>query len=316
MSGISIQQIEIFLTLANARSISAAARTLYISQPAVSASLRAMETELGIKLMSRDNRGSMLTAAGQRIYAELDPVYKRFKLAADRILTMSSDLGSNALTLGSFHDPEVIRFMLTASDRYEVQHPDRRVTAEYYNHHELRDKLLCEELDMVFTFSFEIMGRPDMECRRLHALNQYFIIPSSYYQPLSKEGYGYLYDKPLILEASSGRETMLSICRAHGFEPKRIKYVNSLILLAQMIADGHGFSIGGRFLPNGSMLAPKVHFAPMSVLDCNEYVHIVAAWRRDDENPALHDLLDVVESADFLNDAVANQRKPPGSKWY
>jgi DNA-binding transcriptional LysR family regulator len=306
-----MQQIEVFLAVANSRSISAAARELFISQPAVSSTIASMEREWGVTLLTRSNRGAELTVEGRRLYAELDPVYKRFALSADRILRKA---GTGALNLGSFHDPDAIRFMLAAAEKHREAYPDLRVTTEYFNHNELRGKLLCEELDAVFTFSFEVIGDPDLDCLRLCALEQFFIVPAAY-GDIGDAGFRLLRNMPLILEVSSGRETALNICAAHGFEPARIKYVNSYLLPAQMVADGEGFFVGGRNLPNLGAFASRVAFVPVAARDCNEYVHLVAAWRRRDDRPEVKRLISILEMPGLAGAAVSI-REAPGSKWY
>ena len=63
------QGAKIFLSIVEHQSISAAARALYITQPAVSAQLKTLEDELGVQLFHRDNPLS-LTEAGRRQWEE------------------------------------------------------------------------------------------------------------------------------------------------------------------------------------------------------------------------------------------------------
>lgn len=63
-------QMATFVRVVDAGSLSAAARALRLSLPAVSRQLRALEAELGARLLMRSNRGLQLTDAGQRFYAE------------------------------------------------------------------------------------------------------------------------------------------------------------------------------------------------------------------------------------------------------
>ncbi len=63
-------QMATFVRVVDAGSLSAAARALGLSLPAVSRQLRALEADLGVTLMLRSNRGLQLTDGGQRFYAE------------------------------------------------------------------------------------------------------------------------------------------------------------------------------------------------------------------------------------------------------
>lgn len=74
---LNLNHLRIFRSVVDAGSITAAARTLRISQPAVSRQLAEFEAALGVRLVDRLARGIRLTAAGellseraQRIFAE------------------------------------------------------------------------------------------------------------------------------------------------------------------------------------------------------------------------------------------------------
>ncbi|MGY9036619.1 MAG: LysR family transcriptional regulator [Rhodobacterales bacterium] len=66
-----------FLTIAEAGSISAAARRLGQTQPTLSRRLSHLEAEMGVKLMSRTPTGLSLTPAGEQMLATLEKVRDR-----------------------------------------------------------------------------------------------------------------------------------------------------------------------------------------------------------------------------------------------
>ena len=59
-----IRQLKYFIAIAEAGSLSLAARQLHIAQPSLSQHLANMERELGVRLLARSPRGSTLTAEG------------------------------------------------------------------------------------------------------------------------------------------------------------------------------------------------------------------------------------------------------------
>ena len=65
-----LRQLEHFVTVADERHFTRAAELLQISQSGLSASIRALETELGISLFVRSTRRVELTAAGQALLAD------------------------------------------------------------------------------------------------------------------------------------------------------------------------------------------------------------------------------------------------------
>jgi DNA-binding transcriptional LysR family regulator len=69
----TLRQLEIFLCIAELRSFTEAGRTLNVSQPALSRTIRQTEVAVGKRLFDRDTRNVELTPAGR----ELIPIAKR-----------------------------------------------------------------------------------------------------------------------------------------------------------------------------------------------------------------------------------------------
>ncbi|WP_202901423.1 LysR family transcriptional regulator [Nitratireductor aquibiodomus] len=61
-----IQQLRTFVAVAREGSITRASERIHLSQPAVSAHIKAMEETLGLSLFERTPRGMILTGDGER----------------------------------------------------------------------------------------------------------------------------------------------------------------------------------------------------------------------------------------------------------
>lgn len=68
----NITQLKYVLEIAGSSSMREAAAKLYVSQPALSVSIRELEEELGILIFERTNKGISLTEAGREflVYAK------------------------------------------------------------------------------------------------------------------------------------------------------------------------------------------------------------------------------------------------------
>ena len=63
-----LKQIKYFQTVVRCNSFSEAAEECYISQSAISQQVQALERELGVELLKRENRRFSLTPAGEHFY--------------------------------------------------------------------------------------------------------------------------------------------------------------------------------------------------------------------------------------------------------
>lgn len=71
----NLHALEIFRAVAHLKSVSRAAESLMISQPAVSKQLRQLEQSLGRKLLERSSRGVTLTDAGEVLVDYADRIF-------------------------------------------------------------------------------------------------------------------------------------------------------------------------------------------------------------------------------------------------
>lgn len=93
--------LEVFLAVAHTGSLNAAAKQVGVSQQAVSARLASMESQTGIRLITRTPHGSALTEAGATVAAW-----------ADRLLTVAAEVDAGLSTLR--HD-RTTRLRISAS---------------------------------------------------------------------------------------------------------------------------------------------------------------------------------------------------------
>ncbi len=96
----NLSSYRIFYVVANKQNISKAAKELYISQPAISKSIRKLEESLGVQLFERSSRGVTLTPEGELLYAHVKSAFETLTLGEDR-LRRSVALGIGNLTIGA-----------------------------------------------------------------------------------------------------------------------------------------------------------------------------------------------------------------------
>ena len=79
----TLSQIQCFLLVVDKMSITEAAKTLYVTQPAVSHRIKKLEQELGAELFERTDSGIILTEAGRRYAAVFSDFVEALKRVAE-----------------------------------------------------------------------------------------------------------------------------------------------------------------------------------------------------------------------------------------
>jgi len=98
---INFELYKIFYTVAKLESFSAAANELYVSQSAVSQSIKSLETQIGSPLFIRGAKRARLTALGEMLYKYIEQSYSLIKTAENKIMEMQHlELGEIKLGVG------------------------------------------------------------------------------------------------------------------------------------------------------------------------------------------------------------------------
>lgn len=123
---LSVKQLREFVAVAEAGSITRAAQTLYVAQPALSLAIRRLESQLGVTLFERMPRGVELTPEGaellepaRRAVRDVDAVLRRAHELRDRA-PEHLDIGFMAHGAADL-TPEILR-------AFRGVHPGVRVT--------------------------------------------------------------------------------------------------------------------------------------------------------------------------------------------
>ena len=135
----NLKQMEYFITIVNEGSISAAAKSLHISQPPLSTQMKLLEEELGVTLFQRGSRSIILTEAGKLFYDRAQGILDMTGAARQELEQMGRGL-HGALRLGmiSSVETEAIINRITA---FRTQHPGVNFCIYEVNTYQLMDKL-------------------------------------------------------------------------------------------------------------------------------------------------------------------------------
>ena len=83
----TLQQLRQVIAVADYGSMNEAAKQLYLTQPSLSATIKAVEREIGIEIFSRSNRGIIATPEGEEFLGYARQVSEQYQLMEDKYLS-------------------------------------------------------------------------------------------------------------------------------------------------------------------------------------------------------------------------------------
>jgi molybdate transport repressor ModE-like protein len=246
------RRLLVFREVARAGSISAAARVLGWTQPAVSQQLRTLEREVGSPLVLRGAGGVELTEPGKVLLTRADAVAGQLHMASEELAALTQ-LRGGTVRLAAYPSaaatlvPRVVAAMLS-------RHPDIDVTLTEAEPPEAIGLVHAGDVDVALVFGYD--DRPvagaGLRWLRLAEEPVHLVLPPGHrLADRSSIATGDLADDPWIMGCLRCREHAVALCRAAGFEP-RVRHVSDDYLVVQnLVAVGLGVTL----LPNSALEA-------------------------------------------------------------
>jgi LysR family transcriptional regulator, low CO2-responsive transcriptional regulator len=140
-----IVQLETFLAVASYGGFHRAASALRVSQPAVSARVRALEDSLATRLFERGPGGFSLSTAGKALRPHAEQLLRQVAVARQAVHELRPSLGgalpiASSLSICTYLLPEVLK-------KYQTERPDVVVSVRSGNSAEVLKMVLDGEVD-------------------------------------------------------------------------------------------------------------------------------------------------------------------------
>lgn len=278
-------QIKYFLTAARCLNFTEAAAQLYISQPALSQQISALERELNMQLFVRSKKKVYLTPAAVVLLDEL-PDYERLYEDILSRAQMANEGTSGIIRLGVLQGQYMEDSLLKQYFNFCKSHPNIAFDINSYSFGKLKDLLDQKKLDLIYTTSFEIQDRPD-----------YLSIPTgknigvaivSKYHPLASEkvtSLGQLKNETIIsvqsMESVEVSRMIREDCKRAGFIPnlREVASLDEEYLLVEM---GIGIGICNQY----SIACSNPNIKVLKDLQIGEN-NFALCWKKENPNPAV-----------------------------
>lgn len=234
-------QVEGFLAIARAGTVRAAAESLFITQPALTARIQALEQELGTPLFRRRRTGMELTHAGRAFlpYAErsVESLRSGATLVAELAEGVTGELAIGAApAVGAYVLPELLA-------RFLEHNPDVRLVVRTGHSEELVEMVLRGEVDLAITRELRdsrVMSRPLYEDELTLVAR-----PDHPFAQAGRIDVSAIHGALLILfdRTSSYYELTNALFRAAGVVPRGVLEVDSIEAAKRMVHRGLGVAL-------------------------------------------------------------------------
>ena len=145
---VKLELYKVFKEVAEAGNITAAAQALYISQSAVSQSIKQLESDLQTRLFARNSRGVTLTADGKLLYEYVRSAIGLLETGEAK-LSQTRELQMGQLTIGA-SDTVTSQFLLPSLDSSHRQYPAIHIQIVSGRSHKVLGLLQSGKVDIAF----------------------------------------------------------------------------------------------------------------------------------------------------------------------
>ena len=150
-----IRVLKYFLAVAREGNFTAAANSLYITQPTLSRQIMDLERELGKSLFTRTKRGVALTEDGVLLQRYAENIIAMMEKAESELMDVSASLKGDIIIGGA--EVEDVRFLMKELSKFKEENPQVRLHFLSENRSAVLDKLDQGLLDFGI-----VLGEPEI----------------------------------------------------------------------------------------------------------------------------------------------------------
>lgn len=236
-----LHQLRSFIAVAEAGHLTRAAERLNVSQPAVTAHIKALEAEWGLDLFERRPSGMLLTPAGRRMLAEAQNLLVAAEALRNQARAIKGEVAGVA-RVGTLSDPHFIRvaeLMNAAVLRYPA--------LEIQLHHEVTgaafEKVRDGELDA--SYYYGELEHPKVADMALREIAYRIVAPASWSPRIEGANWQAIAAEPWVMTPaiSTHHQLASALFHQHGIEPATVVQADDEFVVGSLVVAGVGIGL-------------------------------------------------------------------------
>lgn len=287
------EQLRYFLSVARHRNFTEAAREFYVTQPAITHQISALERELGVRLFLRTTRSVSLTRAGELFLEDAKALLDQESRALERLHQMSTSEHLE-LTIG-YLNSATRHFLPQLVSDYRNRYPQVRIELIRRDAGGLQDGADAAAFDLLFSVLSDLEGLNGYACRKLTS-DFYCIVCPKHHPCLSSAQVDYnklATESFACMSRTAGalmHKQFMQICRSKGLAPASVTEYPAMEDVLFSVECGQAIAI----LPYHvrSYMHTNLAFIPLD--GDSPAIHVGVAWKEPTDNPAIRWFVDLI----------------------
>jgi DNA-binding transcriptional LysR family regulator len=306
-AAMELRHLRYFKAVAELLNFSRAAEQMHVAQPALSRQIRALEEELGARLLDRD-RGVRLTDAGRTFYAQTCKILAQVDIAIAAVREPPDRTSGELIVCNDWRLSG--QFLPTAVTEFHRQFPRAEVTLRDLRYHDQLIALRAHKAHVGFVVRSVLSRRDDLETLLVLTSQIAVVLPAHHalagesaakLADLADDAWVTLDEK----EAPGYRAFITQICRLSGFTPRFGRSATTVDGLFGRVAAGYGIAI------TVANSAPRNNPLLRVLASDIEPLELCAVWHRKETSPLLHAFIDILrQQAEEKDPNVAPETLP------
>jgi DNA-binding transcriptional LysR family regulator len=238
---INLNQLRVFFFAGKEKNLTKAAEALYVTQPAVSMQIKALEQALEVTLFKKRGKFLELTDAGSVLFGYAEKIFGIVG-EMEHVLKGYATLTHGSLTIGTTRS-FARHLMPRLLSRFQEKFPGVKVYLEVGSSQEIADGILA------FKYDLGIIGRLPLQARLkgIPYTQEEFSLVMSPEHRFAKRGIvscRELQNEPIIIreQGSGSRHALLSFLNSHDVKPAVFVEAGSVEFIKEYVIQGRGIS--------------------------------------------------------------------------
>lgn len=286
-----LRQLSFFIGVAEELNFSRAAEKLAIAQPALSRQIQQLEDDLSVVLLKRDKRNVSLTPAGAYLLGQA----RQLRLTVGDIVRQTQRVHEGLVgSLRIGHPGSALYSVLPDVLATQTAHyPDVMTMLVEAAEEDLIESLLHHQIDVGLTR--EVNPNRQIEWKKLFSEPFALVVPEAHWLTIETfENLGQCRNEPFILpnltanlnHSDSYGRLVMNQFEQFGYKPRRVYESNYGATILRLVEKNLGLAVLPISYGQGSSL--RLRFLALPT-----HTQLYVVWRRDDQNPVLHNFLTI-----------------------